>query len=80
MTRTGSNDASGVVWAIGEFFSLFFHVFLYILTIVLVYSTKYATGRPTTTSTFVIYKVCDREDRDDENRLKRRVWRRLGYR
>ena len=27
MTKTGPNDASGVVWAIGEFFLIFFRVF-----------------------------------------------------
>ena len=34
MKRTGPNDASGVVWAIGEFFMISF-VFFYILTNVL---------------------------------------------
>ena len=27
MKRTGPNDVSGVVWAIGEYFSFFFHFF-----------------------------------------------------
>ena len=35
MMRTGPNDASGVVWAIGEFFPPFPSCFLYILIIVL---------------------------------------------
>ena len=47
MTRTGPNDASGVVWAIGEFFSIYF-VFL-ILTIVLI--VYYATERAAKTRT-----------------------------
>ena len=67
MTRTGPNDASGVVWAIGEFYYYFFRVFLYINHFFYII-------------TVVIYQLHDRNDGDDENRPKRRQTRRLGHR
>ena len=53
MTRTGPNDVSGVVWAIGEFFLLFSIscFFFNILTKVLL----------------TLYQIRDREDGDKEN-------------
>ena len=54
MTRTGPNDASCVVWAIGEFFLFYFVFFNTKLLFYCKYRflcTKYATGRMVTTIT-----------------------------
>jgi hypothetical protein len=67
MTRTGPNDASGVVWAIGEYFFIFLRVFLSANYCFMIY-------------TVVIYEVRYREAGNDENGPKRRQTRRLGHR
>ena len=51
MMRMGPNDASGTIWAIGEFSFLFFHVFL-VLTLY-IYS--------------LLYEICGREAGNDES-------------
>ena len=47
MTKTGPNDASGVVWALGMFFYYLFFMFIYIPTNVLFrfYLHSKSTGR-----------------------------------
>ena len=67
MKRTGPNDASGVVWAIGELFKNFFRVFFIYKLMIYLHSV-------------VIYQVRDREEGDEENGPKRRQTRRLGHR
>jgi hypothetical protein len=63
---TGPNDARRVVWAIGEYFLIFFVFF------VLNYSfIEYIDYN---------YEICDVGGSVDENGPKRRVSRRLGHR
>ena len=54
--KTGPNDASSVVWALGEFlfFPSYFLIFITVLLHIYV----------------VIYEICSKEGSDDENGLK----------
>ena len=60
--KTSSNDTSGVVWALGEYF---FFLFLILTNAFICYYS-------------IIYEICNREDGNDENGPKRRQMRRLG--
>ena len=54
MTRTGPNEASNAVWAVGEFFSSYLS-FFFITNRCLVYFTEYTTRRPALTDVGVVW-------------------------
>ena len=57
-TKTGPNNASAVVWAIGEFF-FFFHLFFFFWMLTNVYCIF-----------IMVYYIYNRKGGDDENRPK----------
>ena len=57
VTKTGPNNASAVVWAIGEFF---FHLFFFFWMLTNVYCIF-----------IMVYYIYDRKGGDDKNRPKR---------
>ena len=64
-TGESPNDASGVVWALGEFFFFYFFISLILTNVLQVYTTEYRSGREMGAG-------------GDENRPKRHATRRLG--